>query len=150
MKGVILAYTLRKWPWLMVSPSSLLLLLVPPCEGPVVNVPPTTYNHRRCYGIYRRQLLESRLILFACQRVLSRSLPVEQVEGVPVWRKLEWHTTLVIVHGARKRLWTDTHPPMLLQNEIKRCKICTLSKICTICIIGPALLDPLYYDRKYT
>ena len=90
----------------------------------------TTYIHRHCYGIYHRQLLENRLILSAFQRVSFQSLPVEQVVGVQVWRILEWHTVLVIVHGARTRWWTHTHQPMLWQKGFKICKIC---KICWIC-----------------
>jgi hypothetical protein len=136
---ILYIYILRKQPWLIVSPSLLPLLLVsagPSCWRT------TTYIHRHCYGIYHRQLLENRLILSAFQRVSSRrarSLPVEQVVGVlEVCRILEWHTILVIVHGARTRWWTDTHQPMLWQKGSKIRKIC---KICGICINDLIFLD---------
>ena len=83
------------------------LLLGPPSQGPAVHVPPSTTIDRS--PIYHRKHQESQPILVAWRRVLSRSRPLEPEEGVPVWRTLESHTRLVLVHGARRRLRNWTH-----------------------------------------
>ena len=69
----------------------------------------TIYNHHHRSPIYHRKHQESQPILIAWRRVLSRSRPLEPEEGVPVWRTLESHTRLVLVHGARRRLRNWTH-----------------------------------------
>jgi hypothetical protein len=43
---------------------------------------------------------------------------LEQEEAVPVWRTLESHTRLVLVHGARRPLQIDTDPPRLRSMNI--------------------------------
>ena len=77
----------------------------------------TTYNHHHSLLIYRKKIRERQPILVVWRRVSSWSLPLEE-EGVPVWRTLESHTGLGIVHGARRQLQVDTRPPrMRLTNK---------------------------------
>ncbi len=80
----------------------------------------TIYNRQRRPWFCRRLRQESPLTLFAFQRESFRSAPLEQVEAVPVWRKLELHTRLEIVHGARRRWLIDTRfwkeKDMIMQN----------------------------------
>ncbi len=68
----------------------------------------TAYNHHHRLLIYRRKLRESQLFLDTWQRILSLYYPLEQEEGVTVWRTLESHTKLVLVHGVRRLLWIGT------------------------------------------
>ncbi len=62
----------------------------------------TNYNYHHCLLIYCRKLRESQPLLDAWRRVLSLSHPPKQEEGVPVWRTLESHTKLVLVHGVHR------------------------------------------------
>jgi hypothetical protein len=55
----------------------------------------TPYIHCHCSCFCHKKLQESPLILFACQRLLSLSHPLEQLQDVPVWSWLEWHTTII-------------------------------------------------------
>jgi hypothetical protein len=82
----------------------------------------TIYNHHHCFPICHRKHHQSQPILVAWRRVLSRSRPLEPEEGVPVWRILESHTRLVLVHGARRRLQIDTDPPRLRSIYNKKIK----------------------------
>ncbi len=61
-----------------------------------------------CPLFYHKKRLESRLILFASSTVLSLHYQLEQEAAPPVWRTLESHTRLVLIHGARIRWWTGT------------------------------------------
>jgi hypothetical protein len=72
-----------------------------PIQGPSSSHPPPTSIITVLF--YCRRRWESLLILKGscpCQRVLSRSHSLEQEEGIPVWRRLEWHTRLVRVPCA--------------------------------------------------
>jgi hypothetical protein len=138
--------------WVQVSFQclSLFILIIAwsPIQGPSCSRT-TTYIHRHCSDFCHKKLQESLMILFACHRVSSLSHPLEQLEDVPVWSWLKWHTTLALVPCARRWLRIDMSPSRLNweTKPIKICVvciICTISIICIICIIWPTFLGPLY------
>ncbi len=69
--------------------------------------------------LFRKKRLESRLLPFASCSVSSLYCQQEQEATFPVWRTLESHTRLALIHGARIRWWTDTHPTKLRKDQIK-------------------------------
>jgi hypothetical protein len=48
--------------------------------------------------------------------------PTGKKEADPVWRTLEWHTRLELIHGARRPWLTGTHPTMLWNIQSKYAK----------------------------
>ena len=108
----------------------------------------TTYNHHRRLLIYRRKLRESLLHLDAWQRVLSLQHPLEQEEGVPVWRTLESHTKLVLVHGIRRLFWIGTELARLKwKNKLEYAKYAKYAEYHLV-FFGPCTLPALKHRHS--
>ncbi len=58
----------------------------------------------------RRKRLECRQLLFESRMVSSLYCRLEQAAAFPVWKTLESHTRLVLIHCAHIWWWTGTHP----------------------------------------
>ncbi len=99
------------------------------------------HNHHYYLLIYRRKLRESQPLLDAWRRVLSLSRPAEQEEDVPVWRTLELHTKLVLVHGISRRLHTDPARLRLIDKS-KYAKYAKYAKY-DLVFVGPCTLPAL-------
>ncbi len=102
-----------------------------------------------------KKRLESVLLLFTSSTVSSLYCRQEQEAASPlaVWRTLESHTRLVLIHCASIRWWTGTLPtkPCYYQKIITRiCRICKLFQIYRICTIKPGLQGPLYSSSTET
>jgi hypothetical protein len=98
-----------------------------PMTGPSCSHNTTDIRHGRPVS-YHTLRPESQLISLASGRGSFHYLPPGQEEAAPVWRTLEQHTRLELIHGARRRWLTGRHPP--ITHEI--CKICKICEICEI------------------
>jgi hypothetical protein len=88
---------------------------------------------------------DSRLV--AKDIVPGLSHPQEQEEGVQVWRKLESHTKLVLVHGISRRLQIDTDPARL--RSINKSKYAEYAKYAKYDLVsmGPCTLPAPKHRR---
>ena len=101
-------------------------------------------------NFYRMLRQESPLTLFAFQRETFFSAPLKQVGAVPVWRKLELHTRLAIVHGARRQWWIDTYPPILERERHDHAKYAKYAEYAKYDLISVVLCTPPAQKQKHT
>ena len=78
------------------------------------------------------------------------SAPLKQVGAVPVWRKLELHTTLEIVHCACRRWWIDTYPPILERERNDHAKYEKYAEYAKYDLISVVLCTPPAQKQKHT
>ena len=87
---------------------------------------------------------------FAFQRESFLSAPLKQVGAVPVWRKLELHTRLEIVHCARRRWRIDTYPPILERERHDHAKYAKYAEYAKYDLISVVLCTPPAQKQKHT
>ncbi len=72
-----------------------------------------TYHHLQPFlpsFVLCRKRLECRQLLFSFRMVSSLYCLLELEAAFPLWKTLESHTRLVLIHCTRIRWWTGTHP----------------------------------------
>ncbi len=111
-----------------------------------------TYHHLQPSPLFAdlsQKLRERQPLLNAWRRVLSLSHPPEQEDGVPVWRTLESHTKLVLVHGVtvNGRLQIDTDPARLRSINILEYTKYAKNSEYDLLFLGPCTLPALKRKR---
>ena len=109
----------------------------------------TIYSRQRRPWFYRMLRQKSPLTLFTFQRESFRSAPLKQVEAVPVWRKLELHTRLEIVHCASRRWRIDTYPPILERERHDHAKYAKYAEYAEYDLISVVLCTPPAQKQKH-
>jgi hypothetical protein len=114
--------------------ASAMLIAWSPMTGPNCSHTTTNIRHGRPVS-YHNLRPECQPIPLASGRGSFQYRPLGQEEAAPVWRTLEQHTRLGLIHGARRRWLTgsqwqaSTHP---VNNKIIICIICRIYRICKI------------------